>query len=558
MQPLKITLAQLNYKIGDISYNKEKIINTIKNGEIEKSDLIIFSELAICGYPPMDLLTKQSFIDEINSALQDIANHCKTTTALIGAPSLNPDKKGKQLLNSAWMLNNGEAKAVVHKTLLPDYDVFDEYRYFQPNKTFKIVPFKGHRLAITICEDIWDDQPTKNNFERNHLYTLSPTQKLAALKPDMLINISASPFSKERYKIREKIIGEKASRYNTPLYFVNQTGANTDLIFDGGSMTVNNRGEVTNSLGYFKERCVTISSNEVNSPVKKEQANKKKRYPKEWFIYNALITGVKDYFVKSGFKKAVIGLSGGLDSALTAVIAADALGCENVHGILLPSQYSSEHSIKDAKDLIENLGITGEEVNIEKIFSSVNSALYKTFENCDEDVTEENIQARIRGTLLMAYSNKFGHILLNTSNKSEAAVGYGTLYGDMNGGLSVLGDLYKSEAFTLADYINREEIRIPVNTLKKPPSAELRPNQKDSDSLPNYNTLDKILYLYIEENRDLNSIIKEGFEKETVEKVINLVNKSEYKRYQTAPVLRISEKAFGAGRRVPIVATLKP
>jgi NAD+ synthase (glutamine-hydrolysing) len=549
---MNIALAQLNYKIGDFEANAVKIIKAIKEAENKGADLILFSELAVCGYPPLDLLNSGDFVNQTIETIHQIAKECIKIVAIVGGPSINPGTKGKQLYNSAWLLQDGKAIPAVHKTLLPTYDVFDEYRYFQPNEQFTVINLKGKRLAITICEDIWDDRPVEHKFDRNHLYTLSPMQKLAALKPDLVINIAASPFSHHQHAIRQQVICKKAAHYHLPIYYVNQTGANTELIFDGGSMVINAKGEVTHRLEFFKEELFFTNTNEF--PKETEQ-----RHPEEIdLIHRALVTGVKDYFSKSGLQRAIVGLSGGLDSAVTAAIAVAALGKENVHGILMPSQYSSDHSITDARDLANNLGISHEIIPIKTIFEQFKTALSKTFMGKDEDVTEENIQARIRGTLVMAYSNKFGNILLNTTNKSEAAVGYGTLYGDMNGGLSVLGDVYKTLVFNLAHFINKEREIIPNNTIVKPPSAELRPDQKDSDSLPEYDILDAILFRYIEQNKSLEEIIADGFDEPTVTKTLKMVNRNEHKRFQAPPILRITTKAFGFGRRIPIVSKIKP
>jgi len=546
---MKLALAQLNYKIADFESNKNKIIQQINHASADDADLAVFSELAVCGYPPLDLLTREEFVKKSISTLEEIASYCTKTAAIVGGPSINPNSKGKQLFNTAWFLFNGKATPLVHKTLLPTYDVFDEYRYFQPNQNFEVLTFKGKRIAITICEDLWDDQPVEAAFSRNQLYTLSPLQKLATLRPDFVINIAASPFSYHQHEVRRQVISRKAAQYKLPIYYVNQIGANTELIFDGGSMVVAPNGNIAHRLKYFEEDLHFVSTDfNGNEPDISNKPNETE------LIYNALVLGLRDYFNKSGLKTATIGLSGGLDSAVTAAIAVDALGSENVHGLLLPSQYSSNHSIADAQKLVQNLKIGSNLIPIKDIYFGFETALAPVFANRPPDVTEENLQARIRGTLLMAYSNKFGHILLNTSNKSEAAVGYGTLYGDMNGGISVLGDVYKTDVYKLAHYMNRHKETIPENTILKPPSAELRPDQKDSDSLPEYDILDAILFRYIELNKSAADIIQEGFDALTTEKVIRMVNRNEYKRFQCPPILRVSGKAFGFGRRMPIVA----
>ncbi len=547
---MKLALVQLNYHIGNFEENSKKIIAHIKEAKARGVELIAFSELAVCGYPPLDLLTRQEFVEGSIKAIEKIARYCQDIAAVVGGPSLNPQARGKQLHNSAWFLADGVVKDTINKTLLPNYDIFDEYRYFQANQDFRIVNYKGKRIALTICEDLWDDQPTEAAFARNNLYTLSPMQKLAALKPDFMVNIAASPFSYHQENVRKQVVCKKASEYRIPVAYVNQVGANTELIFDGGSMMVNSNGNITHSVATFREGWVDLDTDKVDVVA---SDNLSETDPIE-LIHDGLVLGIQDYFRKSGLKRAVIGLSGGIDSAVTAALAVKALGAENVHGILLPSQYSSQHSVTDAEQLAGNLGIKTHNVAIKDIFDGVENAMKPVFEDCEADVTEENIQARIRGLLLMAYSNKFGHILLNTSNKSEAAVGYGTLYGDMNGGLSVLGDVYKTDVFKLAHYLNKDGEMVPENTIVKPPSAELRPGQMDSDSLPDYDVLDKVLFRYIELNRSPQSIVAEGFEEAVVRKAVRMVNFNEYKRFQTAPILRVSGKAFGVGRRMPLVA----
>jgi NAD+ synthase (glutamine-hydrolysing) len=547
---MKIALAQLNYHVGNFQYNTEKIINAIHKAQSDKCDVIVFSELAICGYPPLDLLEREEFVEQCIEQVHKIASQCKTIMAIVGAPSINTESKGKKLFNSAYVLAKGKIQSVQHKTLLPNYDVFDEYRYFEPNSNFNLVECKGKKLAITICEDLWDEQPVANSFAKSKLYKMSPMKELKQLNPDMVINISASPFSYNQGQIRQQIITEKAAKNQIPFVYVNQIGANTELVFDGSSLVVNSQGKITQQLKPFEEdlhycNLENIDQEKTISPAEQEKLA---------LIHDALVLGVKDYFNKMGFKKATLGLSGGIDSAVTVVIAAHALGAENVRVLLLPSKYSSDHSIKDAEDLAKNLGIHYDIVPIKDIVSGYDDTLAPIFSGLAPDVTEENIQARIRGTLLMALSNKFGHILLNTSNKSEAAVGYGTLYGDMNGGLSVLGDVYKTDVFALARYINRNEEVIPENTIVKPPSAELRPDQKDSDSLPDYDILDQILFNYIEKNESPQQIISEGFDPKIVKKAVRLVNINEYKRFQTAPIIRVSSKAFGLGRRIPLVS----
>ncbi|TAJ14153.1 NAD+ synthase [Marinilabiliaceae bacterium JC017] len=546
---MKIALAQLNYHIGNFAANTSRIIASISEAKKEGAELIIFSELAVCGYPPFDMLERKEFMEKCQNAIDEIAPHCEGIAAIVGGPSINPEPKGKKLFNSAFFIQDGKVASVTAKTLLPNYDVFDEYRYFQPNNQFSVIDYKGIRLAITICEDLWDEQSVANSFARDKLYTMSPMDELVRLNPDLVINMAASPFSHSQVDIRRSIVTKKAEKYHLPFIYVNQVGANTELIFDGNSMVVNNRGEVVLTMKAFEEELQIVDSDELMKmePIVTERE-------RLHLIHDALILGVKDYFYKMGFTKATLGLSGGIDSAVTLVLAVKALGADNVRVLMLPSKYSSDHSIKDAVELAENLKVQYEVVPIKEIVAEFDNALNKLFTGLEADVTEENIQARVRGTLLMALSNKFGHILLNTSNKSEAAVGYGTLYGDMNGGLSVLGDVYKTDVFKLARYINGEETIIPENTIVKPPSAELRPDQKDSDSLPDYEILDDILYRYIEQNQSPDEMVAAGFDGHIVQKAVRLVNRNEYKRFQTPPVLRISSKAFGIGRRMPLVA----
>ncbi|PIY02692.1 MAG: NAD+ synthase [Bacteroidetes bacterium CG_4_10_14_3_um_filter_31_20] len=545
---MKIALCQLNFKIADFEGNSSKIISAINEAKLKDADLAVFSELAICGYPPLDMLENKDFIDRCIESIQKIAEHCFEIAAIIGTPIINKNEFGKKLFNSAVFIENGEIKSFHNKSLLPSYDVFDEYRYFEPNNKWQIIKYKNEKIALTICEDLWVEQPVENSYTKQKLYTCSPMNELMKFSPSLIINIASSPFSINHSESRKKVLCENAKQYNIPLLYVNQMGANTELVFDGGSMFINADGKVFNELKYFEEDFKVIETNSSNNNIPEiELSNNEK-------IYKALILGISDYFKKTGFKKAVLGLSGGIDSALVLVLAAKALGYQNVHALLMPSRYSSQHSVTDALMLVSKLNVSYDLVSIEPAFSSFESSLIPVFNGKQPDITEENIQARVRGTLLMAYSNKFGNILLNTSNKSEAAVGYGTLYGDMAGGLSVIGDLYKTQVYELSNYINSHGEIISRNIIIKEPSAELRPNQKDSDSLPDYKILDKILFAYIEQKTPLNEIVEMGFEKQIVEKVIKLVNSNEYKRFQTPPVLRVSSKSFGFGRRMPLVA----
>ena len=548
---MKITIAQLNYHIGNFARNKELICNAIDKAKSEGSDLVIFSELCISGYPPLDLLDRLDFIEKCSHTVNEIAKQCIGITAIVGCPVINPKNEGKKLLNSALVLSDGKVVCSVNKALLPTYDIFDEYRYFEPEKNFSVFTFMGKKLAITICEDLWDEQPFDNEFEKSRLYTVSPMDELSKFGPDLIINIAASPFSYTKIEAKENIFRLKALKHKIPVISVNQTGANTELIFDGASVIFNGEGKLFRQLPFFEEAVETYSLDQISTgSIPRED-------PKNLIIeliHKALVTGIRDYFDKSGFKKCIIGLSGGIDSAVCLCLAVEALGNENARALLMPSRYSSDHSVNDAVALAKTLNVQYDIVSIEKPFSAFEEELSILFKGKGRDITEENIQARIRATLLMAVSNKFGCILLNTSNKSEASVGYGTLYGDMAGGVSVIGDIYKTDVYRLADFINSYKEIIPVNTIRKSPSAELRPDQLDTDSLPDYGILDTILYKYIELQQPAERIISEGSDREIVLKVIRLINSNEYKRYQAPPVLRISSKAFGAGRRMPLVA----
>lgn len=548
---MRISIAQLNFHIGNFARNKELICNAIKKAKSEGSDLVVFSELSVPGYPPLDLLDRIDFIEKCNTTVLEIAKECVDIAAIVGSPTINKNPEGKKLFNSALLLSEGRIIFTANKALLPTYDIFDEYRYFEPEKSFSILSFKGLKIALTICEDLWDEQPFDNEFEKSRLYSISPMDELARQNPDIIINISASPFSYTHIEARKNIFRNKARKHKIPVILVNQTGANTELIFDGASMVINRKGEIFHHLKFFEESLYTLSLDEINESEGKSGEIKPDLTE---LINKALVTGIRDYFSKMNFKRAIIGLSGGVDSSVCLCLATEALGRENIVALLLPSRYSSEHSVSDAVKLAVNLGVKYEIINIEKPFTAFEDVLSPLFAGMEMDVTEENIQARIRAVLLMAVANKSGYILLNTSNKSEAAVGYGTLYGDMAGGISVIGDVYKTDVYKLAEYINRKSEIIPGNIINKPPSAELRPDQFDTDSLPEYEILDSILYQYIELQKPVSNIISSGYDRELVGNVLIMINSNEYKRYQAPPVLRISSKAFGAGRRMPLVA----
>lgn len=538
---MKIALAQLNYHIGNFEANEAKIVNAIKEAKAKQAELVVFAELSICGYPPRDFLQFEDFIAQCEKSIERIAQHCNGIAAILGAPSKNPNAKGKKLYNSAYFITEQKVQSIHHKQLLPTYDIFDEYRYFEPASEVNCISYKGKNIALTICEDLW-------NVEGEYLYQKVPMQELKKQGADFMINIAASPFHKEQAAKRDQIFSLNTQKFDLPLYYVNHIGAQTELIFDGGTAHYNKSGDKCAVLSSFEEGILFVQTESETEKPKPET-----QIPTIEKIEKALILGVEDYFKKLNFKSATLGLSGGIDSALTLAIAVKALGPERVIPIMMPSQFSSDHSISDSVALCENLGCDYHEIAIKPIYDAFEEQLHPLFKNTEFNVAEENIQSRIRGSLVMAHTNKFGTILLNTSNKSELAVGYGTLYGDMAGGLSVIGDLYKTEVYELSKFLNRKEEIIPKNILTKEPSAELRPNQKDSDSLPDYEILDQILYDYIENELSPQQIIDKGHDKNLIAKVLRLVNLNEYKRHQAPPILRVSKKAFGMGRRMPIV-----
>ncbi len=541
---MKICLAQLNYHIGHFEENTRKMLEAIGEAKAQGADIITFSELATCGYPPRDFLEFRDFITRCQTSVDTLALAAVGIGVLVGSPSLNPDLEGKDLFNSAYFLADGEIKQTFHKSLLPTYDVFDEYRYFEPAKSFSLLEYKGYNIAVTICEDLW------NLGNENPLYTVCPMDEMIDLAPDFMLNISASPFAYDHAAERIHVLKANVKRYRIPLFYNNLVGAQTEILFDGGSLVFSPDGNVFDELPYFEECLRYYELQEVR------QGGQQREQPKNKvaLIHDGIVMGIHNYFGKLGLKQAVLGLSGGIDSAVTAVLATRALGKDNVRVLLMPSHFSSAHSVDDARELAEILGIRYDIIPIEPVYHQFLAQLKLTFGDLPFNVAEENIQARVRGTLLMGISNKFGPILLNTTNKSEMAVGYGTLYGDLCGGLSVLGDIYKTEIYELAAYINKDAPVIPQNSIEKPPSAELRPGQKDSDSLPPYDILDPILFQYIERRQGPREIIAMGYDETLVHRILRLVNINEFKRHQTAPVLRVSSKAFGVGRRIPIVA----
>lgn len=556
---MKIFLAQQNYHIGNFESNVEKIVDAIKQAKQQGGDMIVFSELSVCGYAPKDFLEFDDFIEKSYAAVAEIAAYAGDIAVVVGAPDRNLKPEGKDLFNGAYFLYEKQIKAVIHKTLLPTYDVFDEYRYFEPAYNWNIVEFKGKRLAITVCEDIW-------NLGDNPLYRICPMDKLMEQKPDVMINLSASPFDYTHVEDRKATIKANVLKYKLPMFYCNAVGSQTEIVFDGASLVFDKAANLCGQLPLFEsdlqgfelmdDGCINapiiepadkISDEELNPTKLEEELNIAQ-------IYKALIVGIKDYFEKMGFKKAILGSSGGIDSAVTLVLACAALGAENVRAVLMPSEYSTGHSVSDAEQLSKNLNNPYDIVPIKNIYDSFLKELSPIFKDLPFSLAEENIQSRTRGNLLMAIANKFGYILLNTSNKSELATGYGTLYGDMAGGLGVLGDCYKQQIYALARYINREKEIIPNHIITKAPSAELRPGQKDSDSLPDYAVLDAILYQYIERRQGPKEIKAQGFDAALVDRVLKLVNTNEYKRNQFCPIIRVSSKAFGVGRRLPIVA----
>ncbi|HMO33512.1 MAG TPA: NAD+ synthase [Lacibacter sp.] len=555
---MKIFLAQQNYHIGNFAYNTEKIIAAIEAAKAAGGDLVVFSELSVCGYPPRDFLEFRDFIEKCQAAVETIRPYADSIGVILGAPVPNPRPEGKDLHNAALLLYQQAVQAVVHKTCLPNYDIFDEYRYFEPAYDWQVVPFKGRRLAITICEDIW-------NLGDNPLYRTCPMDQLMHLQPDLMINISASPFDYTHVEDRKAIAKLNVQKYGLPLVYCNCVGSQTEIVFDGGSLVVDAAANLVRQLPLFEEalqevelladgtfagpvlqRAESLPDEELRPPVLEPDLCIAE-------VYEALVLGIRDYFNKMGFTKAILGSSGGIDSAVTLALAAEALGPQQVRALLLPSPFSSTHSVDDARQLSENLGNPYDVVPIGTIYDAFLHQLQPLFGDLPFGLAEENIQSRTRGNLLMAVANKFGYILLNTSNKSELATGYGTLYGDMAGGLGVLGDCYKLQVYALARYINRNDTVIPDNILTKAPSAELRPNQKDSDSLPDYEILDQVLYQYIERRQGPAEIKSLGYAPPLVDRVLRLVNTNEYKRNQFCPIIRVSPKAFGVGRRVPIV-----
>lgn len=536
---MKIALAQINPLVGDIKGNTKKIIEYINKAYDLNADLVIFPELSITGYPPQDLLEKQHFVENNIIALEKIKNEAKIPI-VVGFVKINQEAEGKYLYNASAFIKDGEIVSLHKKCLLPTYDVFDENRYFDSDLKIGTFELNGIKFAMTICEDLWNETMPLHR----KIYRYNPVDDLIKIKPNIVINIAASPYGIKKRKLRKNMLNQISIKLNANLIYVNQASGQDELIFDGHSFVATPKGVILELKGFEEDIKIYDTENQT-----------KELYTyscEEEEILNALTFGLKDYLKKCSFKTVVLGLSGGIDSALTAAIAVRALGSENVMGLLMPSQYSTDHSLKDAVDLADNLNMKYEIIEIKNIFSSYLTQLEDFFKDTVFNVAEENIQARIRGNLIMAFSNKFGYLPLATGNKSEISCGYCTLYGDMSGGLCVIGDVYKTEVYKLSRYINTEREIIPKNTLIKPPSAELKPDQKDSDFLPEYEILDEILKMYIEEWASVDEIIKKGFEANTVRRIVRLVDINEYKRRQAAPVLKVSLKSFGSGRRMPI------
>ena len=545
---MKIALAQINPTVGDFTGNLEKIVAVSRRAAAMGARLTVFSELALCGYPPADFLEKPSFLARCRTAVDELALATRELpTAVLAGVALPAEREsGKPAINAAVLLDGGRLLLEQHKRLLPFYDVFDEQRYFAPSQPQKVVELDGLRLAITICEDAWNDK----NFWPRRLYTVDPVEELMRQQPAVLINLSSSPFWHGKRALRRQMLSAIARRDGVPVLFTNQVGGNDSLIFDGSSMALNARGELIAQAASFEEDLVLVDP--FNAPVVPAPEDDTEA------AYRALVLGTRDYVRKCGFKKALVALSGGIDSALVAAIATEALGAENVLGIGMPSPYSSAGSIDDSRELAANLGIRFEVIPISGLFAEFTQALEPLFAGTSPDTTEENIQSRIRGCLLMALSNKFSALVLTTGNKSEMAVGYCTLYGDMVGALAVIGDLVKTRVYAACRWINRGREVIPHSILEKPPSAELRPDQKDTDSLPPYEVLDPILEAYVERYETPEQIAgANNFPLELVQHVVHLVERSEYKRQQAAPVLKVTCKSFGMGRRFPIAVKVQ-
>ncbi|MEY3394862.1 MAG: synthetase [Verrucomicrobiota bacterium] len=538
---MKIGIAQINAVVGDFPGNAKRILAAYRECLEQGADLVVTPEMSLAGYPPRDLVFKSQFVPKCLQALDYLADEVKAVPLLVGYVDFHAGEIGKPYRNAVAWLESGKITERFFKTLLPTYDVFDERRYFEPGQAAEPFEWNGKKIGITICEDIWTE-----DYLQRPLYDRDPVVELCARGADLILNLSASPFHLGKPDSRRRMLGEIACEAAVPIVYCNSVGGNDQLVFDGHSMVVDVSGDVIAQMVGFEEECrvVDVFGGGEVEPVPSADSEQ---------LYRALVLGLRDYVHKCGFSSVCLGLSGGIDSALTAVIAADALGPENVHGLTMPGPYSSGGSVEDSLALAENLGIRCDEISISEVFSSVKKTMLPLFDGRKEDVTEENMQARIRGLLLMALSNKDNHLLLTTGNKSELAVGYCTIYGDMCGGLAVISDLPKTRVFEVARWVNRTAERIPQNTIEKPPSAELRPDQKDQDTLPEYDVLDAVLELYVEQQLGAEEIVERGFDETMVRWIQRRVDLNEWKRQQAAPGIRVTSKAFGIGRRMPIV-----
>ena len=541
---MKIGIAQMNSIVGDLSFNADEIISRYQDLVSSGADLVITPELSVTGYPPRDLIFRSKFIDDNLKVIEKIAEKVGNVPIVVGCIDYNTQNTGNPFENAAVVIKDHEIVGKVTKCLLPSYDVFDETRYFEPSKEVQVQVLSGMKIGITICEDIWSE-----DFLPSKLYVKDPAGELAKKGIDCLVNLSASPYHMGKPKDRHAMLSFLARRIHAPVVYCNSVGGNDELVFDGNSLAFSADGELISQGASFESQSILVDTESTKISVREDNQLEE--------IYNALVLGLRDYVTKCGFRSALIGLSGGIDSALTAVIAERALGADNVYGVTMPSEFSSSGSVNDSLSLAENLGIGFEEVPIKNSFATLKAELSEVFQNYEEDITEENMQARIRGLFLMSISNKKGHLLLTTGNKSELAVGYCTIYGDMCGGLAVISDLPKTLVYKLAKWINRKKEIIPWETIEKAPSAELKPNQKDQDTLPDYEILDQILELYVDQSISVSSIIAKGYDKDLVKWIASRVEMNEWKRWQSAPGLRVTSKAFGVGRRIPIAHRYK-
>jgi NAD+ synthase (glutamine-hydrolysing) len=540
---MRIALAQINTTVGDINGNRDRVIREMERSQALGADIAVFPELCLTGYPPRDLLSLHGFVESNQRALEEIAARTGSMGVILGFVDRNPRKEGKDFFNAAAFLAEGKVQGVIHKTLLPTYDVFDEDRYFERSKSVQLVQFLGRKLGISICEDAWNSE----DFWSKPLYSTDPIRSQIERGADLMINISASPFEMGKPRFRFEMLLDHVRKHGVPLVYVNLVGGNDDLLFDGNSLVIGANGNVIAQGRSFAEDLIVVDteSSEDRGYAEGESLEN---------LFQALVMGTRDYARKCGFKSAVLGLSGGIDSSIVACIAAEALGADQVLGVSMPSMYSAKESYDDAESLARNLGMRFDVIPIRPMYQTFVESMERSFDGRPPDETEENLQARIRGTILMALSNKFGHLVLSTGNKSELGVGYCTLYGDMVGGLAVISDVPKTMIYKLAAHINRQKEIIPRNTIERPPSAELKPDQTDQDTLPDYEILDAILISRIEEQMGVEEIVARGYDRQTVEKVIRMIQVNEYKRRQAAVGLKVTTRAFGTGRRMPIAS----